>query len=106
MEPFTVVPLSHHEFRRKVQARHPSLKVYHRVLPVFLSSLTIVVALTLNPSNIAKAAEPFVGLVPDKNIGIMILTNEMNVQGPNSLGGMGVGSDSWQRETRLRGGKS
>jgi CubicO group peptidase (beta-lactamase class C family) len=28
----------------------------------------------------------FVGLVPDKNIGIIILTNETNVQAPNSLG--------------------
>jgi CubicO group peptidase (beta-lactamase class C family) len=28
----------------------------------------------------------FVGLVPDKNIGIIILTNETNVEAPNSLG--------------------
>jgi CubicO group peptidase (beta-lactamase class C family) len=28
----------------------------------------------------------FVGLVPDKNIGLIILTNETNVEGPNSLG--------------------
>jgi CubicO group peptidase (beta-lactamase class C family) len=28
----------------------------------------------------------FVGLVPDKNIGIVILTNETNVEAPNSLG--------------------
>jgi hypothetical protein len=28
----------------------------------------------------------FVGLAPDKNIGIIILTNETNVQAPNSLG--------------------
>src|SRR5438046_8650726 len=28
----------------------------------------------------------FVGLVPDKNIGIIILTNETNVTAPNSLG--------------------
>lgn len=33
----------------------------------------------------------FVGLVPDKNIGIIILTNETNVQAPNSLGAWVLG---------------
>src|SRR4029453_14833850 len=32
----------------------------------------------------------FVGLVPDKNIGIIILTNETNVEAPLSLGAWGL----------------
>src|SRR5438034_6654822 len=48
----------------------------------------------------------FVGLVPDKNIGIIILTNETNVEAPQFVRGVGIGSDSWQRETRSRSGES
>jgi CubicO group peptidase (beta-lactamase class C family) len=58
MEPFTVVPLVASRGRLRSAAEISMPKIYRRVLVVFLSSLTIVVALTLNLPNTANAAEP------------------------------------------------
>ena len=49
---------SHHQFHSQRAAEISRVKVYLRVLLVFLSPLTIVVALTLNLPNTAEAAEP------------------------------------------------
>jgi len=58
MEVFTVAPCVASQVPPQSAAEISKPKVYCRVLLVFLSSLTIVVALTLNPSNTAKATEP------------------------------------------------
>ena len=58
MEPFTVLPLAASRVALQSAAEISKPKVYRGVLAVLLSSLTIVVALTLNLSNTAKAAEP------------------------------------------------
>src|SRR5207248_10586224 len=58
MKPFPVVPLVASRVTLQSAAEISGPKVYRRVLAVFLSSLTIVVALTLNLLNTAKAAEP------------------------------------------------
>ena len=58
MEPFTVAPSVASQVPQQSAAEISRPKVYRRVLVVFLSSLIIVVALTLNLPNTAKAAEP------------------------------------------------
>ena len=58
MEPFTVAPSVASRVPPQSVAEISRPKVYRRVLVVFLSSLIIVVALTLNLPNTAKAAEP------------------------------------------------
>ena len=58
MEPFTVAPSVASQVPPQSAAEISRPKVYRRVLVVFLSSLIIVVALTLNLPNTAKAAEP------------------------------------------------
>ena len=58
MEPFTVAPSVASRVMPQSAAEISGPKVYRRVLVVFLSSLIIVVALTLNLPNTAKAAEP------------------------------------------------
>ena len=58
MEPFTVAPSVASRVTPQSAAEISGPKVYRRVLVVFLSSLIIVVALTLNLPNTAKAAEP------------------------------------------------
>ena len=58
MEPFTVAPSVASRVPLQSAAEISRPKVYRRVLVVFLSSLIIVVALTLNLPNTAKAAEP------------------------------------------------
>src|SRR5712672_1370977 len=58
MERFTVAPSVRSRVPPQSAAEISRPKVYRRVLVVFLSSLIIVVALTLNPPNTAKAAEP------------------------------------------------
>ena len=58
MEPFTVAPSVASQVPPQSAAEISKPKVYRRVLVVFLSSLIIVVAFTLNLPNTAKAAEP------------------------------------------------
>jgi len=58
MEPFTVAPSVASQVPPQSAAQISRPKVYRRVLVVFLSSLIIVVALTLNLPNTAKAEEP------------------------------------------------
>ena len=58
MKPFPVVPLVASRVTLQSAAEISGSKVYRRVLVVFLSSLIIVVALTPNLPNTAKAAEP------------------------------------------------
>ena len=58
MEPFTVAPSVASQVPLQSAAEISRPKGYRRVLVVFLSSLIIVVALTLNLPNTAKAAEP------------------------------------------------
>jgi CubicO group peptidase (beta-lactamase class C family) len=58
MEPFTVAPCVASRVPPQSAAEISKPKVYYRVLLVFVSSLTIVVALTLDLSSTAKAAEP------------------------------------------------
>ena len=58
MEPFTVAPSVASQVPPQSGAEISRPKVYRRVLVVFLSSLIIVVAFTLNLPNTAKAAEP------------------------------------------------
>ena len=58
MEPFRIVPLVASQAALQSAAEISRSKVYRRVLVVFLSSLIIVGALTLNFPNAAKAAEP------------------------------------------------
>jgi len=58
MEPFTVAPSVASRVPPQSAAEISRPKVYRRVLVVFLSSLIIVVAFTLNLPNAAKAAEP------------------------------------------------
>ncbi|HEY4272899.1 MAG TPA: serine hydrolase [Candidatus Udaeobacter sp.] len=58
MNPFTVVRSVASSVRLQSAAEISRPKVYWRVLVVFVSFLTIVVALALNFSNTAKAAEP------------------------------------------------
>jgi CubicO group peptidase (beta-lactamase class C family) len=58
MEPFKGVPSVASRGTPQSAAEISRPKVYRRVLVVFLSSLTIVVALTLTLSNSARAAEP------------------------------------------------
>ncbi len=58
MEPFTVAPSVASQVPPQSAAEISRPKVYRRVLVVFLSSLIIVVAFTLNLPNTAKAAEP------------------------------------------------
>src|SRR5437667_531040 len=58
MEPFTAALLVTRRVTPQRAAQISKPKVYRRVLVVFFSSLTIVVALTLNLPNTAKAAEP------------------------------------------------
>ena len=58
MEPFTVAPSVASRVPPQSAAEISRPKVYRRVLVVFLSSLIIVVALTPNLPNTAKAAEP------------------------------------------------
>ena len=58
MEPFTVAPSVASQVPLQSAAEISRPKVYRRVLVVFLSSLIIVVAFTLNLPNTAKAAEP------------------------------------------------
>jgi CubicO group peptidase (beta-lactamase class C family) len=58
VEPFKIVPLVASQAALQSAAEISRLKVYRRVLVVFLSSLIIVVAFTLNLPNTAKAAEP------------------------------------------------
>ena len=58
MEPFTVAPSVASRVPPQSAPEISRPKVYRRVLVVFLSSLIIVVAFTLNLPNTAKAAEP------------------------------------------------
>ena len=58
MEPFTVAPSVASQVPLQSAAEISRPKGYRRVLVVFLSSLIIVVAFTLNLPNTAKAAEP------------------------------------------------
>ena len=58
MEPFTLAPSVASQVPPQSAAEISRPKVYRRVLVVFLSSLIIVVAFTLNLPNTAKAAEP------------------------------------------------
>jgi CubicO group peptidase (beta-lactamase class C family) len=58
MEPFTIASSVGSRVPPQSAAEISKPKVYRRVLVVFLSSLIIVVALTLNLPNTAKAAEP------------------------------------------------
>lgn len=58
MEPFTVAPFVASRIPPQSAAEISKPKVYRRVLVVFLSSLIIVVAPTLNLPKTAKAAEP------------------------------------------------
>ncbi len=58
MEPFTVAPSVASQVPPQSAAEISRPKVYRRVLVIFLSSLIIVVAFTLNLPNTAKAAEP------------------------------------------------
>jgi CubicO group peptidase (beta-lactamase class C family) len=58
MEPFTAALLVTSRVTPQSAAQLSKPKVYRRVLVVFFSSLTIVVALSLSLSNTAKAAEP------------------------------------------------
>src|SRR6266478_2185454 len=58
MEPFTAALLVTSRVTPQSAAQISKPKVYRRVLVVIFSSLTIVVALTLNLPNTAKAAEP------------------------------------------------
>ena len=58
MEPFTVAPSVASRVPTQGAPEISRPKVYRRVLVVFLSSLIIVVALTLNVPNTAKGAEP------------------------------------------------
>jgi CubicO group peptidase (beta-lactamase class C family) len=58
MEPFTVAPSVASQVPLQSAAEISTPKVYRRALVVFLSSLIIVVAFTLNLPNTAKAAEP------------------------------------------------
>ena len=58
MEPFTVAPSVASQVPLQSATEISRPKVYRRVLVVFLSSLIIVVAFTLNLPNTAKAAEP------------------------------------------------
>jgi CubicO group peptidase (beta-lactamase class C family) len=58
MEPFTVAPSVASQVPPQSAAEISRTKVYRRVSVVFLSSLIIVVAFTLNLPNTAKAAEP------------------------------------------------
>jgi len=58
MEPFTIAPSVAPQVPQQSAAKISRPKVYHRVLVVFLSSLIIAVAFTLNFPNTATAAEP------------------------------------------------
>jgi hypothetical protein len=58
MEPFTVAPSVASQVPLQSAAEISRPKGYRRVLVVFLSSLIIVVAFTLNLPNTAKAMEP------------------------------------------------
>jgi CubicO group peptidase (beta-lactamase class C family) len=58
MKPFTVAPTVASRVPPRKAAEIARPKVYRRVLVVFLSSLIIAIALTLNLANTAKAAEP------------------------------------------------
>jgi CubicO group peptidase (beta-lactamase class C family) len=58
MKPFTVAPSVASRVPPQSAAEISRPKVYRRVLVVFLSSLIIAIALTLNLPNTAKAAEP------------------------------------------------